>query len=636
MEQTDKKAPRIKLKMIRIVKAAILLFLLVVVSFMTWNFLSRSTKRPKSPLLSDITDQYKIEKKVRIKHFEDERGKLIFSASAERQFVGQDELFHWEGAVEVVFLKKVDGQDIRFYGNEVIHDREGKHFLLKGKARVEFQDLSIQSSALEYLAKEGVVRTKKGVRFSSGRIKGSAQGIECRVRRQSFNMRKNVRLQLFSRVESLSPVIIHGEELDYSHKGGKGIIKKKVRLFQGQSQGIADEVKFLLLKGKQNIKYLSLKGNVQVSGVTEEKGMASLEAASSPIPKEKWKIKADELFLKSFEEILHVKRVRAKGNCLFQTSALSGGFIRIHAERLDCSFSSDGYLKIFKAAKNVEMIQRQARDGEERYIHGDFLYVRERNALKIKGKEETKAKIFSHAYEISSPEISSFFYSNTLQTKKGVSVVLHPLKERQGTIGFFSKEQPIFVSAGRMEYSDKKERYLFKENVRVWQDKDVLLSEKMTLLRSSGEMQCRDNVRLLFSYFTKKDKTEKKIEMTAKTMRFNPEEFFISFKEDSFLKVDHINLASNSLVVYLSKETREMIDIISRGDVNIEMDSFKGQGEEANCELSKETVTLVGNPVLMDKTRGRTTGDKLTFHISDGKITVENTDRGRSLTVIEK
>jgi lipopolysaccharide export system protein LptA len=61
----------------------------------------------------------------------------------------------------------------------------------------------------------------------------------------------------------------------------------------------------------------------------------------------------------------------------------------------------------------------------------------------------------------------------------------------------------------------------------------------------------------------------------------------------------------------------------------------EARGEEANYDLEEDTIVLTGNPVLVDKVKGMTEGDKLTFYLADGKIVIENKERGRSVTVIK-
>ena len=70
--------------------------------------------------------------------------------------------------------------------------------------------------------------------------------------------------------------------------------------------------------------------------------------------------------------------------------------------------------------------------------------------------------------------------------------------------------------------------------------------------------------------------------------------------------------------------------------VIIVQDVGEARGKEARYDPDKETIILLGNPVLEDKERGITKGDKLTFFLADGRIFVENKGKERSVTVIKR
>jgi lipopolysaccharide export system protein LptA len=80
----------------------------------------------------------------------------------------------------------------------------------------------------------------------------------------------------------------------------------------------------------------------------------------------------------------------------------------------------------------------------------------------------------------------------------------------------------------------------------------------------------------------------------------------------------------------------DMKETVARGKVIIVQDVGEARGKEARYDPDKETIILLGNPVLEDKERGITKGDKLTFYIADGRIFVENKGKERSVTVIKR
>jgi lipopolysaccharide export system protein LptA len=74
----------------------------------------------------------------------------------------------------------------------------------------------------------------------------------------------------------------------------------------------------------------------------------------------------------------------------------------------------------------------------------------------------------------------------------------------------------------------------------------------------------------------------------------------------------------------------------ARGDVKVIRELYRAEGEEAVFDLEKETIQLSGGPVLTHQQKGRVQGDKLTFHLPDDRIVVENKGRERSETVIKE
>jgi lipopolysaccharide export system protein LptA len=75
--------------------------------------------------------------------------------------------------------------------------------------------------------------------------------------------------------------------------------------------------------------------------------------------------------------------------------------------------------------------------------------------------------------------------------------------------------------------------------------------------------------------------------------------------------------------------------MIAKQQVVVIQKMYEGRGEEAKFNVKEEIITVVGNPVLIDKNRGRTEGGKLTFSMADDRIVVENKDGERSITVIK-
>jgi lipopolysaccharide transport protein LptA len=118
-------------------------------------------------------------------------------------------------------------------------------------------------------------------------------------------------------------------------------------------------------------------------------------------------------------------------------------------------------------------------------------------------------------------------------------------------------------------------------------------------------------------------------------MTFNPKNHLLAYEQNCWLKTSAIALNSETLFVHLGEEKGEIKTISAKGRVTIKDNLRDGRGEEAVYDLDQETVVLTGRPVIVDKKKGKIEGDKLTFHLGDGKILVENKDRERSVSVIK-
>ena len=126
-----------------------------------------------------------------------------------------------------------------------------------------------------------------------------------------------------------------------------------------------------------------------------------------------------------------------------------------------------------------------------------------------------------------------------------------------------------------------------------------------------------------------------RVEISAKKMSYEPEGKTITFSGACLLKAREVKMTSQTIKIHLNEGQEEMQNFLATGKVIIAQQQSEGRGEEAQFDLENETIVLLGNPVLIDKDKGRTEGDKLTFFLADDRITVENQGQERSFTVIK-
>jgi lipopolysaccharide transport protein LptA len=622
----------------KIMRAGIIILLIILLAIIVRYFTIRSLRKPQVPLKTDDLTQQKIEKKDKVVHFEIKGGEESVRFKADKHYVGEDKNYHAEGNVEIIFLKKREGKDVFIYGNEVVYDKDWNHFVLSGQGKVKYEDLVIESVSLHYDNKRELFSTAKGVSFSSEGFSGTAQRLDYLMEQEKLQLQENVHLRLRPNLETSLPLIAQGKRLEYSRKSRQGMMDGGVRLFHGESRATASNLKFDLSADEENIRTLVLKGKAKaLIREEEEENISSSRRPSSFSQSAMREVEAEEIELRAFPDFQKVQAVEAHGDCSFKFVSSSGSFTHILAESVKFLFDQEGELREFQALKKARMIDQEENSEERRLIEGDALIIKDKtDVLLVKGKGPYEARVASSDSEVFAEEISISLDNNNLEVKKGVKVILNSKKGEEKRIGLFSKEYPVLINAKEMRYFDEQKRFLFNGDIKAWQEKRILLAEEIALYEETGKILSRGGVKSIFPHKPKDEEKEERVEISSDKMTYHPEQNLIFYEKRSSLKVKDIDLRAQSVSVYLGEEEGDMEKIIARENVVIVQNLGEGRGEEAIYDPDKESVVLLGNPVLIDKDRGITRGDKLTFYLADDRILVENKARERSATVIKR
>jgi lipopolysaccharide export system protein LptA len=595
------------------------------------------------PVKTDEVSQQKIEKREKPDHSEFKGNEKILNVKADEQFIGEDKNYHAEGSVEIIFFKERDGQDIFLYGGKVIYDKDMTWFESTNQAKAKFKDLVVESVLLNFDNKKEICRTDKGVLFTSRRLTGSAHKMDYWMKDKILRLQGDVRLQIEPKNEDSSLLKVRGERLDYDEINQQGKIEGDVQLLYGESRASAEIMEFELFPDGEQIKTMILKKNAWASLVEEEmQGRKEEENPSSQgqsllfSRSERREIEGKEIRLRFFQEISGLQAVEAIGNSSFKFISSSEEFTQVQAETSQFTFDREGELTEFKALKNARIVKQAEDPDESRRIEGDSLIkMRDSDLLRVKGRGRYDARISSQGSDIFAGEMAVSLDTNDLEVEDGVKVILKSKPEEDRPIGIFSKELPVFIQAKEMRYFAEQKRFLFSEDTRAWQEKKVLQSEEIELFDETGKILCAGAVKSTMPHTTKEGK-EEKLKISSEKMAYFPEESLVVYQGKCSLAVRDAVLRAQSISVYLGEEEKGIQKIVGRKEVVVTQNLGEAYGEEAIFDPEIESLVLLGNPVFIDKDRGRTEGDKLTFYMTDGRILVENKERERSVTVIKR
>ena len=608
----------IKHNLARFLKIAIGGIFLVIVMVITVNFISYSKRRPEAQRIENEAPPEKTEKMERVEFFEEKEGKIPLEGEALEQFIDDKGLLHSVGNVWIKYKGKYE-----LYADEIVYDQDWTHFLLKGRAKIRHEEATLEGSFLEYDTEAGVFKTDENASFSSERITGFAKELIYFIEEERLELKNQVYLELTTRLDSSSPMIIEGDRFAYLRTIRKGQMEGHVSFSQGESHGSADYVEFELFPEEEHVRSVLLKGNVV--GTLVEEGDRRIER----------QVRADEIKLRAFLNFPKIHSLEAEGHCFFTFLFPSGNSQYGESDSLKFILNRQGGMREFHALGQARLVDVDAETKEERVVEGESLVIVEaREGLQIKGSDDYKAILSSKDYEITAIEIILDTEKNNLEATDQVKVILNP-GSGENSMGFFSQEKSIFITADKMIYSAEQKRFLFSGGIKSWQEKEILIAEELSVDQRTGKIECEGQVKSIFSYESKNSGEQGRVEISAKKMSYNPEEKTLIFSDTCSLKTRDVLMTSQSLNIYLGEGQGEMRKFIAKGKVIIAQQNSEGRGEEAHFDVENETIVLLGNPVLIDKIRGKIEGDKLTFFIADDKIIVENQGQERSLSTIK-
>ena len=624
-----------KISLTKALRGGLIAVFLLVIFIISWYFVSHRSANSVPPLkVENITPQ-KVERQEGIEHF-DFQGERVIQAKAARHYASENNRYYLEGEVEIRDRGEKGKPEIFISGDKASHDKDWTETFLEGNAKLKYGDLTVESLSFSYQKSIDVLSTDKSVVFSSSKLSGKALKLIYSFKEESIRLEGNVELQLADKTKNPSPFAMKGDIFTYSRRDKKGSATGNVSFSQGESRGQGESLDFELTDDEQYLRNLMLKGNVKVFLVTEE----SADSAGGNILLSRAKqreISADEINLRAFLNLPKIHTLEAKGSCFLKSIAASGGLVEVRSALMNILFDRTGGLQEFSALNRANMIEKGKDAQVQQTMSGAEIFIGEQGKiLRIRAGKEGEARADTWDSEIAARDIALNPRREILDAKGDVKVILKLEPEKTEAVGFFSGDKPVFITCQGMRYEKGQDRLFLREGIRMWQEKKMLFAEKLEVLKKTGDISGEGSVRTVFPFVPKKEGgKEERIEMGGKKMNLSSKDNLLTYEQNCWLKAPNIDLKSESLLAYLREKKGEIQKIEAKGNVIISEESREGRGAHALYDLDKEILVLTGNPTLIDKEKGVIEGEKLTFHLRDGRILVENKDRERSVTVIK-
>ncbi len=613
--------PERRFAQLRVARWAAVAALLVTVAVLVLSFAIRRSPRtaPASPAL---LEESKVSRSEGVEHVEFKSGRGVFRIKSPRTFAGEDGLNHLEGGVEVVYYGRTGGLEVTFGADKGSYDREMRNFVLEGNARVRHKDLVLESAAFTYDSDRNLFQTDRGVTATSGKLSGSARAAVYREAGEELELAGDVRLEVRSGRRDEAPLELRTERIVYRRSDKTGEVEGSVRLNQRASWAEGRSAVFVLSDDEQRLKNVRLLGDVRAALVPEGPGERPRT------------LSCGELFLVFFPDSNALDYAEATTDCVLDFEDDTGRPARIDAGRTILYFAPAGGLKDFDAVGDARVVLEAGGAGGRREGRAErILYHQAGQVLRLSGREGAAAVFDVSDTSVEADDIRAGLESQNIQASGAVRVVLKPAPQGM-PISFFSRQHPIVTACEEMRYVRGRKRFYFKNGVRIWQEKESLSAAEVEIVEDTTEVFARGGVQAVFSRRPKDEAPEERIAVGAEAMNYFPGERRVVFEGRGTMNVNDLSLEAGTVSVFLKRDGGDIESVLAKRRVVVRRGGREARGEEARYVLAEETVVLTGQPVLVDKERGTVEGDKLIFHLGDGRIQVENADRERSVIII--
>ncbi len=605
---------------VKAVRLVIVAAFLVLAAALAFRFIPRRTTPAATG--EEAAGTLAIDRKEGIRHREYKDGQVWVDLRADRFYLGPDGRNHLEGAVEITDYGRGEGRETRITADAVVYDKDMTRFTLSGHVRVGGGGLVFDSEALVYDKTRGVYAAENGGAFSSDTLAGTGDRVEYDEKGDVIRLAGGFRLEVKPEDAAAKSVGLSGDSLAYDRAAHRGLAEGRARFVSGEAEGTAGTLKFVLSDDERLFR----------EGVFE-KG-AKCVFADGPEGRERRSVEAPTVRIAAAPGTSRVSRVEAEGGCVLALAAPSQPSGTVRADRARLEFADGRKLVGWLAEGGVRMSLDGGPDPAREAAGETISYSASDGLLTVSAGKEEAARIEDARSRVESREVAVDPAGKEIQASGGVRCLLKP-RPGGAPMGFFSGGEVVFVTAGSLRSSDGGGRLRFQGEVRAWQGEASLQADALEVVEATGEVSGHGGVSATLPWPSKDPVAKRSVEAGGQDMMYYPSPRTVSFRGRSYVRAPRARLTAETVAITLVEGKRELKDLRAEGQVVVSLDRYEGRGGQAAYDPAAESLVLTGAPVLVEKGRGETKGDKLTFRLADDKILIENKGQGRSITDIK-
>lgn len=596
-------------------------FLLIIYFFLISGGIRKTQLRPT--LSEQFLPGKKIEQqtKVRFVEFKGDLGRI--EVKAERHLALDEQHYRLEGQVEIHDFGRRPELESWARAEAAVYDVDWTRVVLTGRVSIKRQGVVITADKVIYLRPEESLQAEGDVNLQFKRLYIEAEEMIYSFQDEVTSFKREVKVKWQPETPALAPYKLQSESLFYDRKQHKGRLEGNVHFFQAENRGEAGWAEFLLSDDELYVLRLELGGGVKGEGRGEATSI-SLEAS--------------HLLVKPFVNSSRPHALEAGGNCL----------LRLHNQESETDFAGEsltivldrwGKLRELKLDQEARWRRQNLATAEMLESRGEkVVYLPPKSHLEIKSPEKKAASLVSERVIVTAAEMTLNIDTQDLEAREEVQLAIKPAgtkKKKKGHL--FSEEKQIYGRAALLLYHWQQHRLVLEKGVRLWQEETSLQAEKVVLDSETQELEAHDGVKMVAIRKAKREASPLRlVQIAAWQLKYEPTANKLHFVGPCEMGAANWQVKSGEVVIYLAKDSADPERLEAKGKVDLTRNGTKATADRGRYEWEEDVFILEGNPVLEDSRQGKIRGDKLTFHLVDGRIVVENQGRGRSLSVIKK
>lgn len=228
--------------------------------------------------------------------------------------------------------------------------------------------------------------------------------------------------------------------------------------------------------------------------------------------------------------------------------------------------------------------------------------------------------------------------TNAVTASGNVTAVMQPAAARSGagaarTPALLAADQPIYATAGALDYDSQTRRATYKGSVKLWQGATDIKAAEVVLDEQRGDLTATGGVTSNLSFPGAAGKSAARGTVgRAQELRYDDAARTATYATDAHVSGPEGDLSAAKIALVLAAESRALARIEGDGDVVARVAARDARGVRLVYHAGDERYVMTGTPVRFTEECRVTTGRTLTFFGTAGKLIVDGNEATRTVT----